>query len=214
MTNIEITRRYLAYRGMTRITENHEEGFQPVLPVYIMDVVYEIYCKYVMPTDAKREMKQAKNEWRGAYNLFNRDFYRAFAEDEWSDIADRMDEFRDYIHNDLTIAVISVMDCFKQFDLDKQQALASLAIADVLSITAQVVWGNIYRNLITHRTGFRKDVPNVNQHIAKCTRAIQNYTDLYYLSIGGEYVRIEPDIRVVNARDALIKKIVKYLNEK
>ena len=75
MTNREITDRYLKYKGMTR-TKPESLGFQPILPFYVMDVVYEIYCKYVMPLPAARELKKAKNEWRDAYNLLDRDFHR------------------------------------------------------------------------------------------------------------------------------------------
>lgn len=211
MTNEEITKRYLAYRGMTRITNRRDDGFMPILPIYIMDVVYEIYCKYVAPVKPRFDMKKAKNDWREAYNLFDRDFHRAFTQDEWADIADQMDAFREYIGNELTIAVVNVMDCFSQFDLDQQQALASLAIADVLAVTAQVLWGNVYRNIVVHGR-FEKDVPNVNPYIAKACRAIQNYTDLYYLSIGGEYVQVATTPKVEAARNQLIKKIVRYLN--
>ena len=209
MTNREITDRYLSYKGMKR---NHPEslGFQPILPMYIMDVVYEIYCKYVMPMDCKREMKKAKNEWRNAYNLFDRDFHRPFTQDEWCDISDQMDAFREYIGNELTIAIVNVMDCFPQFDLDKQQVLASLAIADVLATTAQVIWGNIYRNFITH-FGREKDVPNVNMDIAAVTKAIRVFTDLYYLSIGGEWMQAEPTKKIIDARDSLVKKVARYL---
>lgn len=213
MTNREITDRYLKYKGMTR-TKPESLGFQPILPFYVMDVVYEIYCKYVMPIPAARELKKAKNEWREAYNLLDRDFHRAFTQDEWADISDQMDAFREYIGNHLTVAVVSVMDVFKDFPLDEQQVLASLAIADVLATTAQVVWGNIYRNFTPKVIGgkvFEKDVPNVNQYIAAVTRAIRNYLDLYYLSIGGEWAQPEPSQRIVDARDALVRRIVRYL---
>lgn len=210
MNNREITDRYLKYKGMTR-TKPESLGFQPILPFYVMDVVYEIYCKYVMPIPAARELKKAKNEWRDAYNLLDRDFHRAFTQDEWADISDQMDAFREYIGNQLTIAIINVMDCFKQFTTEQAQAIASLAIADVLSTTAQVLWGNIYRNFIRTRFGREKDVPAVNQYIAAVTRAIRNYVDLYYLSIGGEWVQVEPSKKIVDARDSLVKKVVRYL---
>lgn len=213
MTNREITSRYLAHMGMTR-TKEDSDGFQPILPVYIMDVVYEIYCKHVAPTKPRFDLKKAKNEWRDAYNLFDRDFHRAFTQDEWADLSDQMDAFRDYIGNHLTVAVVSVMDVFKDFPLNEQKVLASLAIADVLATTAQVVWGNIYRNFTPKVIGgkvFEKDVPNVNQYIAAVTRAIRNYLDLYYLSIGGEWAQPEPSQRIVDARDALVRRIVRYL---
>ena len=212
MTNTEITRRYLAYKGMKRV--NDHEGFQPILPVYIMDVVYEIYCKYVQSTKPRFDLKKAKNEWRDGYNAFNKEFYQAFKEEEWDEIADKLDEFRTFINNELTVAIVSVMDCFKQFDLEKQQILASLAIANILSITAQYMWGDIYKVFVRTASGFEKELPDINKQIAKIIRGIQNYTDLYYLSIGGEYVRIDATDNVVKARDVLIRKIAKYLNKK
>ena len=100
MNKIQIAQAYIERMGMIPVCG---EGFEPVMPYIMMDSVYQIYKEEIQPLPLKNQLKQYRNKWEKNYKYFNHEFFSVFTQDEAVDITDMMDEFEEFIANDLMV---------------------------------------------------------------------------------------------------------------
>lgn len=201
MTKREITDRYLAYRHMKR-TKGENGDTLLLMPFFIMDAAYQIYCKDIKDLECKHLAKQAKKKWAKNYHSFTTEFFLAFDEDQTEFITDMMDEFNDYIHNHIVLLKSTVMTNFTDnTPFEDKKVLSSLLACNVLAQAAQHLYGESYR-----KSDLSKQK---NKYIEGCQRASYEYACQYPVAVG---VDLTSSDKVMKMIDGLCKKIIQFLS--
>ena len=204
MTNQEIVDTYLKYRGKKRTATGKQDNTLPLMPFFIMDVVYQIFCKDINTLDCKHEMKRFRTQWKDNYNKFNHEFFRAFNEDQKDYIIDLMDEFDKYIHTTVVMLKSAVINSFtEETPFEDKCILASLLTCNVLCQASQHLYGDMYRNRYMQK--------ETNPHIASIQQASYKIA-CHYPAVKG--VDLTSSDKVMQMIDVLCKKIVKFLSIK
>lgn len=200
MTGTELTDAYLRHMKYRRLEGG---GMTPILPFFILDAMFQIYSKVVGPMDLKREQKMMRARWIDAYNQFNRDFFSAFTDDQQDAIIDRMDDFCEYINNDVEIARVQVMNVMKEDCIDMQMTVSSIMLCNVLAQAANTVWRNTYVK--------RDGSPLRNAYIDAMERWSYKFMNAYH----GRSTNVDPNKSegVSKAVSALCRRIIRWLNE-
>lgn len=198
MTNEEILDAFCKSRGLTRTKGATPE---PLLPFMMMDCVFQMYCKWVAKLDLKHECKRYRSEWKKAYSDMNRAFFRAFNEEQTDAVIDMMDDFDKYIHNDLVIAKVAIIDCLDDGrTLDEQQVASSCILSEVLCWSAMVVWDNVFK--ATRQM-------DVHEHIDRIRKSIHRFINAWYRP--EKHVNVADDPKCEAAITALCHKMIRYL---
>lgn len=201
ITNQEIVDVYLKYRGKRRTEKGKRDNTLPLMPFFIMDVVYQIFCKDIKEMECKHQMKRYKNQWADNYNKFNHEFFRAFNEEQKDYIIDLMDEFGEYIHNTVVMLKSAVVNSFTQeTSFEDKRNLAAFLTCNVLCQAAQHLYGDMYRNRYMQK--------EMNSHIAGVQQATYKIACCYPAAKG---VDLTSSDKVMEMIDVLCKKIVKFL---
>lgn len=202
MTNEEIVNVYLAYKHRKR-TKGKRENLLFLMPFFIMDACYQIYCKDIKDLPCKHMMKQAKKRWAVCYHNYTSDFFRAFNEDQVEFIMDEMDEFNDYIHNSLVMLKSKVVSQIPDsVSFEDKKTLAALLLCNVLAQAAQHLHGEMFRNFdMTKETNY--DIEGVK-------KASYDISHFHPASKGVDLTASDETMKLVNA---LCKKIMKFLKD-
>ncbi len=193
---------YLKSIGMKRIKG---DGLDPILPFIMMDAMYQIYTKEIKPLPCRHELKHVKKTWIENYNVFNRSFFRAFNVEQQGEVIDMMDSFEQYIHNDMLIAKLAIMNEMKDLSTDDANVCASCVLCNILAQAAHIVWSKIFLNSrLKERTNIQI------QGIEKCSTRFMN---LYHSQISDRHVDPNKSKRIVDSVDILCKKMIKWLKE-
>lgn len=198
MTSVELVDIYLAHLGMRRISG---KGFDPILPFFMLDTMYQIMTTEIKPVKGKFQMAQAYNRWKEAYNTFNQDFFACFDVDQQVEITDMMDAFKDYIQNDIVIAEVSVMNELQKYDIpfEHQKVLASSVMCHVLAQSAKVVWNEVYKNM-------------PNSYIQAMIHNISVWMNLYFKKLSRACVDPNESKPICSAINILCRKMVRFLS--
>lgn len=184
---------------MKRISGNTLETLFPFL---ILDCQYQLYCKDIAPLPVKHELKKVRNQWIESYNKFNHRLFNAFNADEQDEIVDKMDDFSNYIQNDLIIAKVAIMDTVKHLSFEKQNVVGSCLMCNALAQMAQIVFGKVYHNN-RNESMFSKEIDGVRKFSWK-------FLNMYYKENENISCNVEP---VNNAIDILCRKSIKWLKK-
>lgn len=202
MTNQEIVDVYLAYKHKRR-TQGKRENLLFLMPFYIMDACYQIYCKDIKDLPCRHMMKQAKKRWGVCYHKYTTDFFRAFNEDQIEFITDQMDEFNDYIHNSMMILKSKVVNQIPDsVPFEDKKVLASMLLCNVLAQAAQSLHGRMYRNADMTK--------EVNYDIEGVKKASHDMTRYHPSAVEIDLAASKDVMLLVNN---LCKKIMKFLND-
>lgn len=230
ITNQEIVDTYLKYRGKRRTSTGKIDNTLPLMPFFIMDVVYQIYNKDIKNIECKHQMKRYRTQWVDNYNKFNHEFFRAFNNEQRDYIIDLMDEFAEYIHNTIVMMKSAVVNSFTQeTEFEDKRNLAALLTCNVLCQTAQHLYGDMYRTWSSlnnynvgeqHTTykyacvdmhGMRYMKKETNQHITGVQQATYKLACWYP---AGKEVDLTASDKVMDMINVLCKKIVYFLKLK
>lgn len=172
VTYQEIVNTYLAYRNMRLSPGSKRDDVRMLMPFYIMDVSYQVYCRDIKDFECRHKVKIAKARWRNSYRSFNADFFRAFNSDQQDFIVDQMDEFENYIHNHVVMLKNTVMGVFApEATFDEKKVLASVLTSNALAQMAQFVYSDMYRDC-WHR---KKNDPNIEAVIKQSYEFANNF---------------------------------------
>lgn len=197
MTNTEIVERYLRSIGMKRISG---DTLETLFPFLVLDCQYQLYCKDIAPLPVKHGLKKIRNQWIESYNKFNRRLFDAFDTDEQDEIVDKMDDFSNYIQNDLIVAKVAIMDTVKHLPFEKQNVVGSCLMCNALAQMAQIIFGKVYHN--------SRNEPMFDREIDGVRKFSWRFLNLYYKE--GE--DISCNVEAVNtAIDILCRRAIKWL---
>lgn len=204
MTNGDIVDVWLKHRGM-KLSGGKRDYNLPLMPFFIMDVVYQIYCKDIKDIPCRHKMAQAQKRWAKSYHSFNMDFFLAFNEDQTDYIVDQMDEFETYIHNTLVMFKATAISSFNvDAPFDEKRILASVLACNVLCQAAQRLHMDMYRK--TNMKGER------NKYIEDIQKASYDFANAFPASSKDIDLTSRDD--VMKMIDVLCKKIVQFLKDK
>ena len=209
ITNHEIVDTYLAYKHRRRVKGERLDNIMPLMPFYIMDACYQVYCKDIKDYPCRHRAKQAKNKMAEAFRKFNTDFFLAFNPDQTDYILDQMDEFCEYIHNSIVMLKSAVVNYFatlgdiSKLPFEDKRVIASLLICNALAQSAQHMYGEVYR-----KGNMSKEVEPTIEVVKK---ASYDYSNLFPFAIN---VDITSSKQVMDMIDVLCKNIIKFLKEK
>lgn len=203
ITNQEIVDTYLAYRKM-KLSGTTRDDVCMMMPFYLMDASYQVFCKDVKNYECRHKAKEAKRRWNEAYRKFYADFFRAFNVDQTEFITDQMDEFEDYIHNKVVMLKTTVMGVFRpDATFEEKKILASVLTSNALSQMAQYIYSDMYR-------GSRLQQLN-NPHIEAVTKNSYEFARNFPVS---HSVDITASDKVTAMIDVLCKEVIKFLKSK
>jgi hypothetical protein len=147
ITQKQIVDTYLAYKKRRRTKGEREDNTLPLMPFFIMDCCYQVYCKDIKDLPCKHLMKQAKKKWADNYHKFTTDFFLAFNADQTEYIIDLMDEFNDHINNSVVMLKSAVVNYIPDvIAFEEKKTLGSLMVCNVLAQAAQHLYGEMYRD--------------------------------------------------------------------
>ena len=202
MTNKDIVNVYLAYKHKKK-TEGKEVNILFLMPFYIMDACYQVFCKEVKDYPCRHQMKQARERFREYYHKYTTDFFRPFNADQMEFITDQMDEFNDYINNSMVILKSKVFGIIPDtYSFEDRKFLSALLLCNVLAQAAQHLYGNMYR-----KEDMTKEVDMNIEGIKKATHDMARH---HPASRGADFSAPDEVMQLINA---LCKKIMKFLED-
>lgn len=144
--NDGLVKSYISHNNMT-ILNGKSDDVSPILPFMMMDAQYQIYIKTIVPLRVTGAAKMVKNRWVKCYTTFNKSFFACYTQDQQDAIIDRMDDFEDFIANDLMFVKVAISDCFNHLDIEKQSVISDCLLCNILAQTAQITWGRVYKHM-------------------------------------------------------------------
>ena len=203
ITNQEIVDTYLAYRHM-KLSGTARDDVRMMMPFYLMDASYQVYCKDVKDYPCKQMLKNVKGRWRESYRKFNREFFMAFNPDQVEFITDQMDEFEEYIHNKMVMLKTTVMGVFSpEATFEEKKILASVLTSNALSQMAQYIYSDMYRN---------SRLQNIDHPLIEAVTK-NSYEFARHFPVS-RTVDITASDKVSNMIDVLCKEVIKFLKSK
>lgn len=198
MTSSELVDRYLGHMGLRRVKG---AGYEPILPFFMLDAMYQIMSKDLKPIACKHEQKLAMKRWKEAYHAFNSDFFSVFNEDQTDEIIDMMDSFEAYIQNDIIIAEVAVMNELQKYEIvfEDQKILSSCMLCHILAQSALVAWNAVY-------------VKTPNRYIKAMIKNAYIYMNQYFKKVSGAHIDPNSSETICNAVNILCRKMVRFLN--
>ena len=191
---------YISRLGLKRLKGS---SASPLLPFFILDVMYQILSKEIVAIKVSHETKRALNGWVKNYNLLNRDFFSSFDGDQLDAIIDLMDLFTERISNDIVIAEVSIMKQLARYGVsfEDQKALAAGMMCSVLIKQASVVWEETFKILPP------------NRYIEALDRFSGIWFQSYFLKRYSSHINPNEDETICLSVDILCKKVVRFLDE-
>lgn len=201
MTNREIVDIYLSSRGMA--LAHGGQTLEPILPLIMLDAMYQIYCSDIRGVTFHHEQKKWKNLWAENYERLNREFFRAFSIDQQCEITDIMDDFEKCINNDIMVAKVQIMNILQDIETEAANICASLMLCNILAQSAGIVWEHVY----VQPNGKPERNPYINS-IERCTSKLMN---AYHKNFSDRSVNPNQSRPLTNAVNILCRKMIKWL---
>ena len=198
MTRKEVAEKYLAGSGI-RIVNG--DCFEFVIPFIVLDIVYDLYGKYIRPLDVKFKLNQIKKLWKKSYDTINKDFFAHFSPDEIDWVIDFMDDFTTYLHNDITILRIQMLTQMNGIDDNGKDVVVAASLAGMLSDAALTYLVETYKRTIKKIVDFPV--------LRDLSRYSYLFASEYYRMHGNGNVSFNTD-QITLAVQAVCNKIAKY----
>lgn len=203
ITNQEIVDTYLAYKHM-RLSGTARDDVRMMMPLYLMDASYQVYCTDIKNFTCKHKVKEVKTRWKESYRKFFSDFLMPFDVDQTEFITDQMDEFENYIHNKMVMLKSTVMGVFSpEASFEEKMILSSVLTCNALSQMAQHIHADMFRDK-WHR-------PKDNPLIEAVTKNSYEFANHFPVSKG---VDLTSSDKVSSMISSLCKDVMKYLKKK
>lgn len=133
------------------------------LPYLLMDCQYQIFDKNIKGINMKGYMKSVKNRWAEQNKLFFKSLFIGLNPEECEELTDLMDEFEDFIQNDVSILKSHIVSCIpSEVDFEKRVLIGDSMSCNILAQCAQIVWGSMFKT------------PNGNQDTNAKIKGIEN----------------------------------------
>lgn len=151
---------YLSYNHLVINTKSKEvkpDG-NIFMPMLLMDAMNVLYKEYIDKLPLKHREKQIRTRWHDAYKHFIAQEFMAFDDDQKCELCDMMDDFEEYIHNEIEMFRVATMSRFMKYDTDIRLTLSAILSCSILAQSAEYIWNalrgrkrsNMYISSIVH----------------------------------------------------------------
>lgn len=191
-----------------RLVRGDKEHSSPLLLPYLMvDGMYCLYFEHIAELNVRHRLKHLKTQWETNYRRFLSKFMCVFSEDELVDLCDIMNDFSDFIHNDVEILRVAIMRQLDKYDLETRKTLSAVIACNHLLQSAQVIWGYNFQD-----GRGRKDV---NDHIRNMEHLSMEFLNEFIKGrrVYSESIALDTLPEVAKASKALCKKMVAFLDK-
>ena len=187
---------FLKYKGWGESNKECNFALTPYIIADALAIAYDAYLKGRLKQEAKRHA----NEMMKCYDHLNKDFFRAFNEQEVSIIVDKMDYFDDYLHNDFEIFRMAIMKPLMDYPLEVRETVAGLCLCKFLAIQMDYLYSLMYRDqygrVLNDKYGKTRDfeyIKGIKHHACEMfsaykTKRRHDYIDLNEIPIVQESV--------------------------
>lgn len=198
MTILELVDTYLHSIGLRRLKG---DSASPLLPFFILDAMYSTLTSDLMPIPVKGKTKKALSDLKHNYNLVNRQFFRAYTQEQQDEIIDIMDAFSTALANDILITKVAVMNQLKRHGVpfEEQKILASAMLCNILAQQASIVWEEVFKH--------------TNRYLAAIERNTKIWMQSYFIQRFPGHINPNDDEQICLAVDILCKKIIQFLEK-
>lgn len=215
MTKRELINTYLTSIGRTRVQGDSTE---PLLPFLLGDAIYTIYNRDIAPLELHQEEKRLRSDWAQNYTRFNRPFFAAIGVNNHDQVTDLMDDFENYIGNDMMVLRSELMLMLGDVPFDQRKPIVSAILCHVLAQAAQLAWGNVYRVVtLVKRDGNTKKVlahrPERNRNLDAINKDAFALANRWHNAIHSALVDPNKTKGIQPAINALCRKIYRWLEE-
>lgn len=140
--------KYLKQKGWTRNPKkDHQSGaaaIAPFAPFFLADCLYLTYEEHIKGRLRQKEKHHASRMME-CYHRFIHDFFNAFDSDEHDKVIETMDNFGDYIHNDIEMLRIQIQNVVMEMPVEQRTIFSAIGVCRVLSANIKSAWNAIYR---------------------------------------------------------------------
>lgn len=134
---------YLDYHNLalrsTTSQEPNRDGM-PFMPMLLMDAMNLLYEEYIAPMPLRHKQKHLRTQWHEAYKHYINQEFMAFDDDQKCELCDIMDDFEEYIHNEVEMFRVASMSRFMQYDTDIRITLSAILACNALAQSAQILY--------------------------------------------------------------------------
>lgn len=139
MEKREILEAYLKHNNLKIVRGN---SWDPILPFLMMDCVYQMYSETIKPLPLRHEQKRNRSIWRDNYQRMNQSFFRSFNDDQQDEVINIMDQFNEYIKNDLDRLRFAFMGCLPIEDIETKKIISVCMATSALTNAAEHIFKN------------------------------------------------------------------------
>lgn len=115
-----------------------------LMPTLLIDVCYTTYETHLSGQKFIHAEKRYSNILSKHINVYFRDFWRLWSEEEMAYIVDWMDEFRAYVNTHLEILLNVLWRHFEKFGDLHRFVMSNVMLCNILSQAANMVQAHIY----------------------------------------------------------------------
>lgn len=156
---------YLARRGWTT---NGKTIAGPFIPYLLADLIYITHDEY-LKNKLSRKAKYHANAMMQAYDVLIHDFFNTFDKEQVTEAVDMMDNFGEFIHNELEIFRLNVTQPLMDHPLEFRQPFSAICVCRLLATHADRTWELLFSGAYGER--------DINQHL----RSIEHHSaEMFY----------------------------------
>ena len=112
----------------------------PFMPMLLMDAMNLLYEEYIAPLPLKHREKHLRTQWHEAYKHYISQEFMAFDDDQKCEICELMNDFEEYINNEVEMFRVASMSKFMSYDTDIRITLSAILACNALAQSAQILY--------------------------------------------------------------------------
>lgn len=194
------------------------ENLEPLMPFLLCDALYDIYNRDIAHLDLKHREQKLRSDWDRHYTMFNRPFFAAIGVENYDQITDLMDDFEQFIGNNVMILRSELMLLIQDVPFEKRGIIVSSLLCHVLAQAAQCSYGNVYRKKKVLAKDFHGRVmyvhsPEKNVHLEAISKDSYSLANSWHSAISAALLDPNKTKGIPSAVNALCRKIYRWLEE-
>lgn len=169
-SKLDLLKAYLKHNNLVYVSG---DCWDLLLPFLMLDCVFQIYSKTIIPLKLKHEMKRWQTIWYDNYHKFNMAFFRSFTDEQQDEVIDMMDEFQEWIKNDIDKLRFSFIGSIPVDDIELRKIVADCMVTSALVKAAKYIFNHRIKK-------FKLAYGDPNGYLTKIERASLKIAAHYY----------------------------------
>ena len=153
---------FLAKRGWVT---NGKTIAGPFIPYLLADLIYLTHEEF-LKNKLSRKAKFHCNAMMENYHTFIHDFFSTFDNEQTNEAVDMMDNFGEFIHNDLEVFRFSIVQPLMDYPLEFRQTLSAICVCRLLATHADRTWELLFSGAYGEKD-INKQLRAIDHHSAE-----------------------------------------------